>query len=176
VQYDHLKDAIRNIPDYPKPGIMFRDITTLLRDPKAYADSQTALADYYRNVDFDLVLGIEARGFMFGGALAIALGKGFVPMRKSGKLPSEVVSESYTLEYGEDTINMHADAVLRGQRVVVIDDLLATGGTMRAATNLVTKVGGVVAGVGVIIELSFLNGRECLKDYDLYAVINYDSE
>ncbi|HUU45821.1 MAG TPA: adenine phosphoribosyltransferase [Acidobacteriota bacterium] len=173
---DSLKAAIRNIPDYPKPGIVFRDITTLLKDPVAFMTAHRALIERFRAVDFDLVLGIEARGFVFGGALALSLGKGFIPLRKSGKLPAAVLSETYELEYGDDTINMHTDAVATGQRVILIDDLLATGGTLAAAASLVEKAGGTVAGIGVVIELAFLAGRKKLAGYDLYSAVTYDVE
>lgn len=171
-----LKAAIRDVPDYPKPGIIFKDITTLLKDPEAFRLASEALADHYRPQVFDLVLGIEARGFIFGGALALALGRGFVPVRKPGKLPAAVISESYALEYGEDTVNMHVDAVSPGQRVLLCDDLLATGGTLAATAALVEKAGGVVAGIGVVIELTFLKGREALAGYDLFSIVTYDGE
>ena len=173
---DALKAAIRDVPDYPKPGIIFKDITTLLKDPEAFRRATEALADHYRSQDFDLVLGIEARGFIFGGALALALGRGFVPVRKPGKLPAAVLSESYALEYGEDTVNMHVDAVAPGQRVILFDDLLATGGTLAATAALVEKAGGVVAGIGVVIELAFLKGREALAGYEVYSIVTYDGE
>jgi adenine phosphoribosyltransferase len=173
---DILKAAIRNIPDYPKPGIVFYDITTLLKDPQAFRTAHEALAARYRDVDFDAVLGIEARGFVFGGALAISLDKGFVPLRKTGKLPGTVLSQSYELEYGTDTINMHTDALKPGHKVVIIDDLLATGGTLAAAASLVERAGASVAGIGVVVELTFLDGREKLSGYDLCSLVTYDSE
>lgn len=174
--FDFLKASIRDIPDYPKPGIVFKDITTLLKDKRAFAAAQQALLDRYRAKPPDLVAAIEARGFIFGGALAHALGCGFVPMRKPGKLPWATLSESYALEYGTDSLHMHNDAVLNGQRVVLIDDLLATGGTLAAAAKLVEQAGGIVSGVGVVVELAFLDGRHRLRDYDVYSVISYDSE
>lgn len=174
--FDFLKASIRDIPDYPKPGIVFKDITTLLKDKRAFAAAQQALLDRYRVKPPDLVAAIEARGFIFGGALAHALGCGFVPMRKPGKLPWATLSESYALEYGTDSLHMHNDAVLNGQRVVLIDDLLATGGTLAAAAKLVEQAGGIVSGVGVVVELAFLDGRHRLRDYDVYSVISYDSE
>ncbi len=173
---DALKAVIRDVPDYPKPGILFKDITTLLKDPAAFRLAADALAEHYRHQVFDLVLGIDARGFIFGGALALALGKGFVPVRKPGKLPAAVLSESYALEYGEDTVNMHVDAVSPGQRVILIDDLLATGGTLAATVALVEKAGGVIAGIGVVIELAFLKGRESLAGYDVFSIVRYDGE
>ncbi len=174
--FDFLKASIRDIPDYPKPGIVFKDITTLLKDKRAFAAAQQALLDRYRAKPPDLVAAIEARGFIFGGALAHALGCGFVPMRKPGKLPWATLSESYALEYGTDSLHMHNDAVLTGQRVVLIDDLLATGGTLAAAAKLVEQAGGIVSGIGVVVELAFLDGRHRLRDYDVYSVISYDSE
>lgn len=174
--FDFLKASIRDIPDYPKPGIVFKDITTLLKDKRAFAAAQQALLDRYRAKPPDLVAAIEARGFIFGGALAHALGCGFVPMRKPGKLPWATLSESYALEYGTDSLHMHNDAVLNGQRVVLIDDLLATGGTLAAAAKLVEQAGGIVSGVGVVVELAFLDGRHRLRDYDVYSVISYESE
>ncbi|HWO56149.1 MAG TPA: adenine phosphoribosyltransferase [bacterium] len=174
--FDFLKASIRDIPDYPKPGIVFKDITTLLKDKRAFAMAQQALVDRFRGQPPDLVAAIEARGFIFGGALALALGCGFVPMRKPGKLPWATLSESYALEYGTDSLHMHNDAVLTGQRVVLIDDLLATGGTLAAAAKLVEQAGGIVSGIGVVIELAFLDGRHRLRDYDVYSVISYDSE
>jgi adenine phosphoribosyltransferase len=176
VTFDFLKASIRDIPDYPKPGIVFKDITTLLKDKRAFAAAQQALLDRYRAKPPDLVAAIEARGFIFGGALAHALGCGFVPMRKPGKLPWATLSESYALEYGTDSLHMHNDAVLTGQRVVLIDDLLATGGTLAAAAKLVEQAGGIVSGIGVVVELAFLDGRHRLRDYDVYSVISYDSE
>lgn len=176
MSYESLKNSIRDIPDYPKPGIVFKDITTLLKDKKAFALAQQALLERYRPMSPDLIAAVEARGFIFGGALAHTLGCGFIPMRKPGKLPWQTISESYALEYGTDSLHMHNDAVLKGQRVVLIDDLLATGGTLGAAAKLIEQAGGVVSGIGVIIELAFLDGRHRLKDYDVYSVISYSSE
>lgn len=176
MSYESLKNSIRDIPDYPKPGIVFKDITTLLKDRKSFALAQQALLERYKSVSPDLIAAVEARGFIFGGALAHTLGCGFIPMRKPGKLPWTTISESYALEYGTDSLHMHDDAVLKGQKVVLIDDLLATGGTLAAAAKLVEQAGGIVAGVGVVIELAFLDGRHRLKDYDVYSVISYSSE
>lgn len=176
MSYEILKDSIRDIPDYPKPGIIFKDITTLLKDKKAFALTQKAFVERYRGTGPDLIAAVEARGFIFGGALANALGCGFIPMRKPGKLPWATISESYALEYGTDSLHMHNDAVLKGQKVVLVDDLLATGGTLGAATKLIEQAGGVVAGIGVVIELAFLDGRHRLKDYDVYSIISYGSE
>jgi adenine phosphoribosyltransferase len=174
--YEILKASIRDIPDYPKPGIVFKDITTLLKDRSAFRLAHQALVERYCTQPPDLIAAVEARGFIFGGALANTLGCGFVPLRKPGKLPAPSLSESYTLEYGEDRIHMHSDAVLAGQRVVLIDDLLATGGTLGAAARLIEQVGGIVSGIGVIVELAFLDGRHRLRDYDVFSVISYDSE
>lgn len=176
MSYESLKNSIRDIPDYPKPGIVFKDITTLLKDRKSFALAQQALLERYKSVSPDLIAAVEARGFIFGGALAHTLGCGFIPMRKPGKLPWTTISESYALEYGTDSLHMHDDAVLKGQKVVLIDDLLATGGTLAAAAKLVEQAGGIVAGIGVVIELAFLDGRHRLKDYDVYSVISYSSE
>lgn len=176
MSYEILKASIRDIPNYPKPGIIFKDITTLLKDKQAFALSQQALLERYKGTAPDLIAAVEARGFIFGGALANALGCGFIPMRKPGKLPWATISESYALEYGTDSLHMHDDAVLKGQKVVLVDDLLATGGTLAAATKLIEQAGGIVAGIGVVIELAFLDGRHRLKDYDVYSVISYGSE
>lgn len=173
---DLVKSSIRDIPDYPKPGIVFKDITTLLKDKLAFRAAQDALRDRFKDTRPELVAAIEARGFIFGGALAHSLGCGFVPMRKPGKLPWSTLSESYSLEYGTDSLHMHDDAVLKGQKVVLIDDLLATGGTLAAAAKLVEQAGGVVAGVGVVVELAFLDGRHRLRDYDVYSVVSFDTE
>ena len=176
MDYEFLKASIRDIPDYPRPGVVFKDITTLLKDKTAFRRAQEALIERYRGRPIDLVAAVEARGFIFGGAVALALGCGFVPLRKPGKLPAPSLSESYALEYGEDEIHMHADAVLKGQRVLLVDDLLATGGTLAAAARLVEKAGGEVAGIGVVIELAFLEGRHRLRDYDVYTVLTYASQ
>ena len=174
--YDAVKAAIRDIPDYPKPGIVFKDITTLLKDKTAFRIAQLALVEQFKGKNIDVVAAVEARGFIFGGGLAHTLGCGFVPMRKPNKLPAASISASYALEYGQDSLHVHTDAISKGQRVVLIDDLLATGGTLAAAAELVQKSGGVVAGIGVIIELAFLEGRHKLRDFDVYSVVSYDSE
>lgn len=160
---DDLKAAIRTIPDYPKTGIMFRDVTTLLLSGKAFAGSLDLLVNHHTEQEIDLVAGIEARGFIIGGAMAHRLGVGFVPIRKQNKLPGETISEDYELEYGKDTIEIHADAVQRGQRVLVVDDLLATGGTAVAAVNLLERAGAVVPGCSFIIDLPDLGGRTKLE-------------
>jgi adenine phosphoribosyltransferase len=176
MSHDSLKKKIRNIPDYPKPGIIFRDITTLLRDRGAFREVLNIFLDRYRDRPIDLVAAIEARGFIFGGALANALNIGFVPMRKPGKLPAEVVEASYALEYGEDRIQMHKDAITPGQKVLLVDDLLATGGTLAAASKLVEQVQGKVFGIACVVELTFLNGREKLNGHDLFSIVQYESE
>lgn len=171
---DHLKKLIREVPDFPKPGILFYDITTLIKDPKGLVDLADAMAERYRDAPPDIVLGIEARGFIFGPMVASRLGTGFIPVRKPGKLPSKTTSLSYDLEYGQDTLEIHTDAVEKGQRVLIVDDLLATGGTARATVDLVEKMGGVVHGLAFVVELSFLPGREKLKGHDVYSVLSYD--
>lgn len=169
-----LKKLIREVPDFPKPGILFYDITTLLRDAAGLGKLTDALVAHYRDQPPDVVAGIEARGFMFGPVMATHLGRGFVPIRKPGKLPAESISVTYDLEYGSDSLEIHKDAIGPGQRVLVVDDLLATGGTALATCQLVEKLGGVVSGVAFVIELEFLKGREKLKKYDIFSVLQYD--
>jgi len=169
-----LKALVRTVPDFPKPGILFYDITTLLKDPKGFAALVDALAQYYIDKNVDLVLGIEARGFIFGPALAYRLNAGFVPVRKPRKLPAETAKVTYDLEYGSDSLEIHVDAIEPGQRVVLVDDLLATGGTMEATIKLVQQLGGEIAGLGFVIELDFLKGRERFKDYDVFSLLHYD--
>ena len=171
-----LKSKIRNIPDFPKKGIVFRDISTLLQDKEAFNYSVGRLAERYLDKKIDMIAAIESRGFIFGGALADRMDAGFVPVRKLGKLPYETVKKDYTLEYGHATLEMHRDAVQPGQRVLIVDDLLATGGTLSATCGLVEKLGGVVAGIAVLIELSFLKGREKFSKYDFCSIIQYESE
>lgn len=171
-----LKNYIRTIPDFPKKGIMFRDITTLLKDGKAFKYAVDELYNLCKNKKLTKVVGIESRGFILGAALANKLGIGFVPVRKPGKLPAEKLSETYSLEYGIDSVEIHKDAVESGDLVLMHDDLLATGGTMEAACKLVEKLGAKVVQISFLIELSFLKGREKLKDYEVYSLINYDSE
>jgi adenine phosphoribosyltransferase len=168
-----LKALIRTVPDFPKPGILFYDITTLLKDPKGFAALIDALAQYYIGKDIDLVLGIEARGFIFGPALAYRLNAGFVPVRKPRKLPGPTARVTYDLEYGSDTLEIHQDAIEPGQRVVLVDDLLATGGTMEASIKLVQQLGGEIAGLGFAIELDFLRGRDRFRDYDVFSLLHY---
>jgi len=172
--HDDLKKLIREVPNFPKPGILFYDITTLLKNGPGFRDVIDGLKDHYRGAGVDTVIGIEARGFIFAPALAYALGAGFVPVRKPKKLPSESVSVSYDLEYGSDSLEIHKDAIERGHRVLVVDDLLATGGTAAAVTRLVEKIGGKIAGMGFVVELTFLNGRGKLAGYDVFSLLQYD--
>jgi len=171
-----LSETIRSIPDFPKKGILFRDITTLLKDSDSLKNAVNLLTKHYENSKIDKVVCIESRGFILGSALAVSLGAGFVPVRKKGKLPAEVISEQYALEYGTDVIELHVDALQPGERIVLHDDLLATGGTMSAAIKLVEKLHANIAGISFLIELSFLHGREHLQNYDVYSLIQYDSE
>jgi adenine phosphoribosyltransferase len=168
-----LEEYIRNIPDFPKPGILFRDITTLLKDKKAFRQAVDTLVEKYKNKKIDKVVAVEARGFILGGAIAYKLGVGFVPVRKKGKLPHKTNSVTYDLEYGTDTLEMHQDAVGRGDRVLIVDDLLATGGTVRAVTDLVRQSAAKILGIVFLIELTDLKGREKLKDYPVYSLIKY---
>jgi len=168
-----LKEKIRSIPDFPKKGILFRDITTLLKDAEAFQEVIEQLAGRYGKMPVDIIAGIESRGFIFGAALAARLKKGFIPIRKPGKLPAKTYSAEYSLEYGTDRIEMHVDAVQQGSRVLLIDDLLATGGTMQAACRLVEQAGGTVAECAFMIELAFLNGKEKLKGYNVFSMIEY---
>lgn len=168
-----LRDRVRDVPDFPTEGIVFKDLMPLLADPEYFAETIRRLADWARPRSADLVLGAEARGFIFGGALAHALGAGFIAARKPGKLPRETVEATYALEYGTDSLQVHRDAVPAGARVIVVDDVLATGGTARAKVELVESLGGLVVGVGFVIELTFLNGRQRLDGYDVYSLIEY---
>ena len=171
---DDLKTLIREVPGFPKPGILFYDITTLLKDKCGFRAVIDGLKHNYRDAQVDLVLGIEARGFIFAPALAYALNAGFVPVRKPRKLPAECVSVTYDLEYGVDTLEMHKDAIAEGQRVLIVDDLLATGGTAAAAARMVQNVGGEVVGLGFVVELTFLNGRQKLPGLDVFSLLQYD--
>ena len=174
VNCEPLKELIREVPDFPKKGILFYDITTLLKDKLGFATLIDALAEHYLNKDIDLVLGMEARGFIFGPALAYRLNAGFVPVRKPGKLPAATASLSYDLEYGSNTLEIHKDAIQSGQRVIIVDDLLATGGTAGATVQLAKSLGADVSGVGFVVELDFLNGREKLKGCDVFSLLHYD--
>jgi adenine phosphoribosyltransferase len=170
---DQLKGLIREVPDFPKPGITFYDITTLLKDKDGFRDTVDALQSHYNDRQIDVVVGIEARGYFFAPAMAHALGAGFVPVRKPKKLPHLVKSVEYSLEYGTDQLEIHADAISSGQNVLIIDDVLATGGTASATARLVELLGGKVAGLGFVIELSFLEGRKRLPDFDVFSLISY---
>jgi adenine phosphoribosyltransferase len=169
-----LASTIRSVPDFPVEGILFYDITTMLKNPTALRYSVDQIADHYRRTDIDLVVGMESRGFIFGVPLAYQLGAGFVLVRKPGKLPAAKLSESYELEYGTNTLEIHQDAITAGQRVLIIDDLLATGGTAKATCSLVERLGGVVVGTAFVIELTFLNGRDKLQGYDVFSLLQYD--
>ncbi len=170
---DDLKKLIREVPDFPKPGILFYDITTVLKDPVGLHRSVDLLADHYVGRKIDRVVGIEARGFIFAPMVAYRLNAGFVPVRKPKKLPAEVARAEYSLEYGKDALEIHRDAVTNGQQVLIIDDLLATGGTAAAVASLVESLGGKIVGMGFLIELEFLKGREKLAKYDLHSVLKY---
>jgi len=169
-----LKQLIRTVPDFPKPGILFYDITTLLKDKPGFAQLIDAFAAYYIGKEIDLVLGIEARGFIFGPALAYRLNAGFVPVRKPKKLPAPVAKVNYDLEYGTDSLEIHLDAIEPGQRVLIVDDLLATGGTMQATVQLVRQLGGEIVSIGFAIELDFLKGRSKFQQYDVFSLLHYD--
>ncbi|HTM49675.1 MAG TPA: adenine phosphoribosyltransferase [Bryobacteraceae bacterium] len=171
---ENLKPLIREVPDFPKPGILFYDITTLLKEPAGLKGVIDAFKEHYKSAGVDLVIGIEARGFIFASALAYALGAGFVPVRKPKKLPGERVSVTYSLEYGSDTLEMHTGAVAAGHCILIIDDLLATGGTAAATARLVEENGGKVAGFGFVVELNFLNGRGKLEGHDVFSLLQYD--
>jgi adenine phosphoribosyltransferase len=171
-----LKESIRSIPDFPTQGIVFRDITTLLKDPAALQAAVDQLVEPFADEKVDLVVAAEARGFIFGGAMACRLNAGFVPVRKPGKLPAETIERTYELEYGTDTLTMHKDAIEPGDRVLVVDDLLATGGTIKACCDLVEQLGGQIVACAFLIELSFLPGREKLGDRRIVALVDYDSE
>jgi adenine phosphoribosyltransferase len=168
-----LKSRIRHVPDFPKPGILFYDVTTLLRDPEGFRLAIDTLATPFTDRGISLVVGIESRGFILGAAVADRIGAGFVPVRKPGKLPSASVRATYDLEYGSDSLEMHRDAIDQGQRVLIVDDLLATGGTARATVDLVKQIGGVVEGVAFLIELVALNGRAKLPGENIHAVLQY---
>ena len=171
---DHLKKLIREVPDFPKPGILFYDITTLLKDKVGFATLIDALSEHYLNSGIDLVLGIEARGFIFGPALAYRLNAGFVPIRKPKKLPAETVKWTYQLEYGQDTLEIHKDAIQPGQRVIIVDDLLATGGTANACVQLAKSLGANIAGMGFVVELDFLEGRKKFDGTEVFSLLHYD--
>ncbi|MCC3145360.1 adenine phosphoribosyltransferase [Halanaerobium sp. Z-7514] len=167
----NLKAKIRNIPDFPKKGILFKDITPLLKDSEALKEAIVKLADFFRDYEIDYVVGIEARGFLVGTPLAIELDRGFIPIRKPGKLPHEVLKKEYELEYGKNVLEIHKDAINEGDKILIIDDLLATGGTTYAASKMVEELGGEVVACGFLLELDFLNGREILKDYEVQSLL-----
>jgi adenine phosphoribosyltransferase len=172
-KFDFLKKYIRDIPDFPKKGIIFKDITTLLKESKPFKKVIDILYKRYRSKKIDKVVAIESRGFIFGGALATKLGAGFIPVRKKGKLPAATHSVTYDLEYGTDTLEMHRDAIEKGEKVLLIDDLLATGGTASSVCSLVEDVGGEIVELAFLIELDFLHGRDRLKGYKVFSMINY---
>jgi adenine phosphoribosyltransferase len=171
-----LKQTVRSIPDFPKKGVLFFDITTLLSNPDAFRQSLDKMQEFCSGRKVDKIIGIESRGFIFGGALADRLKVGFVPIRKAGKLPGDTVSAAYDLEYGSASIEIHSDAVKPGESVIIVDDLIATGGTLEASCRLVEKIGAEISGIAVLIELSFLPWREKLDKYDILSLISYDSE
>ena len=173
---DYIKSKVRSIPDWPIKGVIFRDITTLLLDPPAFKQICTIFYDRYVNEKIDKIVGIDARGFLFGSVLAYKLDIGMIPIRKNGKLPYNTISESYTLEYGEEVIEIHEDAIQKGERVVVIDDLMATGGTISAAANLVEKLGGDIFECSFVLELPDLNGREKLGDRKVFSIVEFEGE
>jgi adenine phosphoribosyltransferase len=168
-----LEKMIRDVPDFPKEGIIFKDITTLIKDPQAFKEAVDILADHYVDQKIDLVAAVEARGYVFGAPIAYRLGAGFILVRKAGKLPSEKLREEYELEYGTDAVEMHKDAIQPGQRVLIVDDLIATGGSAAATARLVERLGGDVVGIAFLVELTFLHGVEELKGYDVFTVIQY---
>jgi adenine phosphoribosyltransferase len=174
INCEHLKKLIREVPDFPKKGILFYDITTLLKDKVGFATLIDALSEHYLGKKIDLVLGMEARGFIFGPALAYRLNAGFVPVRKPGKLPAATQKYDYALEYGTNTLEIHVDAIQKGQRVIIVDDLLATGGTAEATARLAESLGADIAGLGFVVELDFLNPREKLKGHDVFSLLHYD--
>ncbi len=170
----NLKSIIRDIPDFPKPGIVFKDITPLLSDHTAFRSAIQDMSSHFADSSIDLIVGAEARGFIFGSVLAYEMGVGFVPARKPGKLPHRTANATYELEYGTDSLEIHEDAIERGQRVLIVDDVLATGGTAGAKTRLIEKLGGQVAGVAFLIELTFLGGRDKLEGYNVFSLISYE--
>jgi adenine phosphoribosyltransferase len=174
VNCEPLKKLIREVPDFPKKGILFYDITTLLKDKLGFATLIDALSEHYLDKDIDLVLGMEARGFIFGPALAYRLNAGFVPVRKPGKLPAATAQVKYDLEYGSNTLEIHKDAIQRGQRVIIVDDLLATGGTAAATVQLAQSLGGEIAGLGFVVELDFLKGRDKLQGSEVFSLLHYE--
>ncbi len=171
-----LEKSIRNIPDFPKAGILFRDVTTLIQNRDAFKKSVDLLVKKYKGKGFDKVVGVEARGFIFGAAVAHRINAGFVPVRKKGKLPFKTISATYELEYGTDTLEIHQDAIKPGEKVLIIDDLLATGGTVKAVTDLVNRLGGKIAAIAFVIELVDLKGKDKLKDYPVFSLVKFAGE
>jgi len=173
---EYIKSKVRSIPDWPIKGVIFRDITTLLQDPKAHREISNIFYNRYADQNIDKIVGIDARGFLFGPVLAYKLHIGIIPIRKKGKLPYKTISESYTLEYGEEVIEIHEDAIQKGERIVIIDDLMATGGTISAAANLVEKLGGEIIECGFVLELPDLNGRQKLGDRKVFSIVEFEGE
>ncbi|MFZ5564142.1 MAG: adenine phosphoribosyltransferase [Thermodesulfobacteriota bacterium] len=171
-----LKSTIRTVPDWPIKGVMFRDITTLLQNPAAFKETINRFHDRYRNMPINKIVGIDARGLIFGAPLAYKLDVGFVPVRKKGKLPFRTVGESYSLEYGDSMVEIHEDAIQKGEKVIIIDDLIATGGTVKAAINLVEKLGGQVVECAFVIDLPDLKGREKIRDYNVFTLMEFEGE
>jgi len=171
-----LKDSIRSIPGWPIDGVIFRDLTTLMQNPEAYRNTCDVFYNRYKSLDINKVVGIDARGFVFGAVLAYQLNVGFIPVRKKGKLPHKTVSEQYTLEYGKNTVEMHEDAITKGEKVVIVDDLIATGGTIEAAVKLVKKLGGDILECAFIVELPELKGREKIKDQKIFTICEFEGE
>jgi adenine phosphoribosyltransferase len=171
-----LRKKIRTVPNWPIKGVMFRDITTLLQDPEAFRESVDRLYNRYKDVEIDKIVGIDARGFIHGAVLAYKLNVGFIPVRKKGKLPYKTVRAEYSLEYGEDVVEMHEDAIKKGEKVLIVDDLIATGGTIAAAAQLVEKLGGEIVECAFIVELPDLNGREKIKGYNIYTLTEFEGE
>lgn len=172
----NLKETIRSIPGWPEEHVIFRDITTLMQNPQAYKETCDIFYNRYKDMDVDKVVGIDARGFVFAAVLAYSLNVGFVPVRKKGKLPYKTISESYTLEYGENTVEIHEDAIEKGEKVIIIDDLIATGGTVSAAASLVEKLGGEILECGFIVELPDLKGREKLKGQKIFSICEFEGD
>ncbi|TAK57311.1 MAG: adenine phosphoribosyltransferase [Bacteroidetes bacterium] len=176
VNQENLRSHIRNIPDFPKKGIVFRDITTLLKNAEAFISAIDLMVERYKTERIAKVVSVESRGFIFGSVLAYRLSAGFVPVRKPKKLPAETLKEDYQLEYGFDSLEIHRDAIQQGERVLIVDDLLATGGTVEATTTLVKRLGGEIVSLAFLIELTFLHGRERLSSFDVFSIVKYDSE
>lgn len=170
---ENIKSAIRDVPDFPKPGVLFKDITTLLKDISLLDQAVQGMVDQVKDIGIDAIAAIESRGFIFGTAMAMKMDKGFIPIRKPGKLPSKVVSEKYELEYGSDSIEIHEDAVNTGDKILIVDDLLATGGTALASIKLIEKLGGIIAGLSFLVELEFLEGRNKFSEYQVFSLIAY---